>query len=128
MKMSSGEFMNTLTGFEELAIKSMAGVSLDQLLGDRDDQGRGRRTEYSQLTRCLAAVKTMREEPGVKLVEAHARAQKLTRTELGEVFNDTGEDEAVDQAAGEPVTESGKDERPQTEPPASSPSSASEPD
>jgi hypothetical protein len=126
MTMSSGEFMNTLTGFEELAIKSMAGVPLDELLGDRK---LGLPVQYSLLTRCLAAVKTMREEPGVKLVEAYGRAQKLSRTELAEVFNEAEaeDDAALDAAAGEPVTESGKDGEQTPEPPASSPSSASEP-
>lgn len=112
--------MNSLSGFEELAIQKMAGESLDTMLVEG---------QPSKMTRCLAAVKTMREEPKVTLVEAYARAQKLTRRELSEVFRDQDEaaDDAVDQAAGEPVTESGKDESPQSEPLASSPSSASEP-
>lgn len=126
MTMSSGEFMNTLTGFEELAIKSMAGTSLDQLLGDKRA---GIPAEYSIITRCLAAVKTMREEPKTTVVEAYTRAQKLSRAELAEVFNEAeaDEDAAMDAAAGEPVTESGKGEQPTSEPPVSSPSSASEP-
>lgn len=124
--MMLGEFMNTLTGFEELAVKSMAGVPLDELTGDKQ---RGIPIQYSLLTRCMAAVKTMREEPQVKLVEAYARAQQLTRAELAEVFRDpeAEADEELDAAAGEPVSDTGKDEPETPSSPESSLSSASEP-
>lgn len=123
MKVSIGEFMNTLTGFEELAVKQMTGVEFDDLTGDKQKNIPPR---YSLLTRSLTAVKLMREE-AVTAVEAYTRAQKLTRLELANVFGDTSADEVADEIAGEPVSESGKDGQEPSGQPASSPSSASEP-
>lgn len=121
---SIGEFMNTLTGFEEIAVKQMTGVDFDDITGDR---AHGIPPRYSLLTRSMTAVKMMREEPNLKLVEAWGRAQKLTRLELAGVFGDTDEDEREDEAAGETVSESGKGEPLTDGEPGSSPSSASEP-
>lgn len=122
MKMSIGEFMNTLTGFEELATRQMTGIDFDDLTGDKS---KGIPPRYSLLTRSLTAVKMMREEPQLTLVEAYARAQKLTRLELADVFGNAA-NEPLEDTTGE-LSESGKDEPLTSEPPASSPSSSSEP-
>lgn len=124
MKVSIGEFMNTLTGFEEIAVKQMTGVEFDDLTGDKQ---LGIPPRYSLLTRSLTAVKLMREDDKVTLVEAYSRAQKLSRLELADVFGDTSGDDAADEAAGEPVSESGKDGQEPSGQHESSPSSASEP-
>jgi hypothetical protein len=65
----------------------------------------------------------------VTLVEAYGRAQKLTRDELYDSFEDEQEaaDEKLDEAAGEPVSATGKDEQTNSGQPESSLSSASEP-
>lgn len=118
--MSIQSMLNSLTGFEEIAVGTMAGKSLDRLLQEK---------ENSVIARCVWAVRAMREDPNTKLIEAYGRAQKLTRDELYDSFDDPQEDadEELDQATGEPVSETGKGEPTSDAPPPSSPTSSSEP-
>lgn len=118
--MSIQSLLNSLSGFEEIAIGKMAGRSLDSLLQAK---------ENSVIARCVWTVRAMRDDPAATLVEAYGRAQKLTRDELYDSFDDPQEaaDEELDETAGEPVSATGKDEQTTSGQPESSHTSSSEP-
>lgn len=117
--MRAREFLDTLTGFEEIAIQQMTGKSFDRITGEGED---------TLLMRALVAVKFKREDPKLSAAAAYNKANGLSRVELGKEFDSGDDDDDLDDVfEDEPVSESGKDESTPSEPPMSSPDSASVP-
>lgn len=115
------EVVDSLTGFEEMAIDAATGQGIEYWTGT------GRRLV---VTRIMAAIIEARKVAGDKrpseaqVKTAYQMVQGKTQTELAALFEDE-EDEPFED---DPVTPQGKDGAEQSSGPESSPGSASEPE
>jgi hypothetical protein len=109
--LSAEEFMDSLTGFDEIGIQKVFGAKPIEL-GRKDRSG---------LMRGLYMIAQRRE--GLSEAEAKKAALGATLKEVGDFFPDA-EDEPMPE---DPATESGKDERLPEPTPKTSPASASQP-
>lgn len=90
------ELLDSLTGFEELAIEKATGRMLEDLIRqDRD----------IQLLRVANAVQFTRDDPKLKFSDAYKRAMELPQKSLRDAF----ESEPDDALPDEPDSEVGKD-------------------
>lgn len=118
-KLTANEVMDSMTGFEEIAIEKVTGYGIDAMA----EQGRSLR-----LIRAAATILEARKVAGEGAVlsekevrAAHLKIQAMPRSELAEVF-EVEEDEPFED---EPVTDQGKDDSEHERTPSSSPTSAS---
>lgn len=95
---TASEIIETLTGYDELAIEKATGRTVEELAST------GRELH---LTRALAAIQISREKD-VKYADAYKEAMSATQRELAAMFEDEPED-AMPEA---PDSEAGKDSSP----------------
>lgn len=110
-KMTGQEVANSLTGFEELAIKQQFGASLDAL-------------DPITVARACGFTVLARERVGQPPSEAYMAVMQMPQSELTTLFATDDEDDADDR---DPFAQSaaGKDSPPSATPTTSSPPSAS---
>ena len=120
-KLTPTEVVDSLTGWEEIAIEQSTGKTVEQL----------NETHYVRLLRCLAAVLAWREEIAAgdlaaKYQTHYTQAMGKTQGQVGEAFADDDSDDDV--MEDDPDSEAGKDEGSPSVEPTEKPVSASSPE
>lgn len=96
------EAMETLTGWDEIAIGKVSGISIEQMSGDQD---RGVAPQALHLTRCVAAVLLGRDKD-MKYAEAYREVMDWPQSRVQGMFAEPPDDVLPE----EPDSESGKGE------------------
>jgi hypothetical protein len=124
MKLTATEVVDTLTGWEEIAIEQSTGKTLEMMQNPEHPNN-------VLLLRCLAAVLKWREavadgDLAAKFHASYHQVMGMTQSDVNGVFSDESEDGDI--LEGEPDSEAGKDDSPRPVEPNAWPDSVSQPE
>jgi hypothetical protein len=123
VKLTASEVVDTLTGWEEIAIEQSTGKTLEMMQNPEHPNN-------VLLLRCLAAVLKWREavagDLGAKFHASYHEVMGMTQSTVNDMFS--GESEDGDILEGEPDSEAGKDDLQQPPEPNGRPDSVSRPE